>query len=155
MIAAPLLKKYSSKMIELGIKYHMFDSFSGAEPGDETATTTYSISDSAFEKATQINLQYKSFVSLHTGFLPKSLLALDELELRNVRFVSLDLNAARPEINTLKYIVPFLQKGCIIILDDFGFPGSAEQNLAHSELCKELDLPIFHLPTGQGLILIK
>ena len=155
MIAAPLLSKYSSRMTDLNIHYLMFDSFSGAVVSDSSATTSYSSTDGAFEMATQICSTYNNVASIHKGYLPNTLVSIDPSLFSNIYFISLDLNAALPEIKTLEFLIPFLPSGCIIVLDDFGFPGSLSQNEQHITFCKKYDLPLYHLPTGQGLIIIR
>ena len=154
MIASALLQSHYNNMILNNVEYHMFDSYSGAEDGDNSSTNFYSTDDGAFEMASSIAESHNAVVKLHRGYLPKALISLDIESLRRVSFISLDLNAANPEINSLKYIINYLPSGCIIILDDFRFPGSKEQNRLHSIFCKNLGLPLFHLPTGQGLIII-
>lgn len=154
MIASALLEKYGEEMKMRNMSYHMFDSFEGAETQDLSSTNSYDVSDGAYEMATAINGKYREVTKLHRGYLPQSLISMGPEELEKVCFISLDLNAANPEIKSLKYLINHLSKGCIIILDDFGFPGSKEQNIRHIEFCRMYNLPLFHLPTGQGMILI-
>lgn len=154
MIASALLHAHYKNMKLNNIQYHMFDSFSGAEDRDKSSTNSYSLDDGAFEMAISVAESHNDVVTLRRGYLPQALISLDPDSLRRVSFISLDLNAATPEINSLRYLVGYLPPGCVIILDDFGFPGSKEQNLRHSDFCESFGLPLFHLPTGQGLIII-
>ena len=154
MIGSALLKLLSFDFLSNNISYHMFDSFEGPKPDDTTATNFYDSADGAFEMASRVASRYSECVKLHRGYLPHALVELDVHQLEKVSFISLDLNSAKPEIGSLRYLIDHLLPGCVIVLDDFGFPGSIEQNVQHRQFCADRGLPLFHLPTGQGLILI-
>lgn len=154
MIASALLEKYGTEMRNNRMMYHMFDSFEGAQLEDLSTTNSYEISDGAFEMASSICTKYSDITKLHQGYLPQSLISMGPEDFRRISFISLDLNAANPEIKSMQYLIRYLQTGCMIVLDDFGFQGSKEQNIRHIEFCSEHNLPLFHLPTGQGLIVI-
>lgn len=155
MIASPLLTKFSARMSRMNVAYHMYDSFAGAAKGDESTTTFYNPQDGAYEMANKIVSQYSDVATLHSGYLPQALIDIDIDLLKRVYFVSLDLNASKPEIDTMRYLLPYLPSGCIVILDDFGFPGSRSQYIAHMEFADNNDIPLLHLPTGQGLLIIR
>lgn len=154
MIASAILKVYGAEMESKLISYHMFDSFQGSVFDDLSATNKYNRDDGAFEMANSIASRYNKIAHVHPGFLPGSLIQIDPDILKRIKFISLDLNAANPEIKSMQYLIRYLSPGCIIILDDFGFPGSKEQNQRHIQFCSSHGLPLFHLPTGQGLILV-
>ena len=153
MIAAALLYEYSSIMYQMNISYYMFDSFVGAHPNDRS-THSYRRDDLAQETALDLSYKYANIVKIHVGYLPDTLSHLSLEDIKRCRFISLDLNSAAPEIKTLELILQYLPSGCIIILDDFCNPGSIEQNTLHSAFCQNKSLPLLHLPTGQGMIII-
>ena len=86
------------------------------------------------------------------GELPS---VLDEVDLKEkaIRFLHVDLNAAQPEVDSLKILWAKLLPGAIVLLDDFGSPEFIESNSAMRLLALELDFQILGLPTGQGLII--
>ena len=83
------------------------------------------------------------------GELPQ---VLDGLILGQIRFLHIDLNAAEPEVASLRKLWPKLVPGAIVLLDDFGSPEFSQSRLAITELSKELSFSVLGLPTGQGLI---
>jgi O-methyltransferase len=91
-------------------------------------------------------------VRIVKGDLPGVLNEID-LRAKAIRFIHVDLNAAKPEVDSLKVLWANLLPGAIVLLDDFGSPEFVESNLAMRELATELDFQILGLPTGQGLII--
>ena len=90
------------------------------------------------------------FVELIQGMIPD---VLSTMDLTEISFLHIDLNAAKPEIDALKLMWPFLSPNAIVLLDDYGFPNFASSQQAHTGLAKELGYEILGLPTGQGLII--
>jgi hypothetical protein len=80
-------------------------------------------------------------------------LVLKTLDLEKIRFVHVDLNAATPEVEGLRYLWNRIVFGGIVLLDDYGSPEFKESHNAMDALAKELGFEILGLPTGQGLIL--
>jgi hypothetical protein len=70
-----------------------------------------------------------------------------------IRFIHVDLNAAEPEVKSLRILWDRLVPGGIVLLDDFGSPEFISSNRAMRELSLELQFDILGLPTGQGLII--
>ncbi len=77
---------------------------------------------------------------------------LETLDLERIRFVHVDLNAASPEVEGLRYLWDKIIFGGIVLLDDYGSPEFVESHNAMDALAKELGFGILGLPTGQGLI---
>lgn len=89
-------------------------------------------------------------VKLVKGFVPK---ILQEVDSELISYLHIDMNAANPEVDALKYFWPRLSRGAIVVLDDYGFMGHQAQKNAIDALCLELRTEVLSLPTGQGLIL--
>jgi len=89
------------------------------------------------------------FVECVQGLIPD---VLSTLDLKDISFLHIDLNAAQPEIEALRLLWKFLSPNAIVLLDDYGFPNFSFSQQAHAELAKELGYDILGLPTGQGLI---
>lgn len=88
-------------------------------------------------------------VSLVKGYVPASLSTVD---IPSVAFLHLDMNAAYPEVEALKFFWPKLSRGAWVVLDDYGQPGRGEQKQGMDELARTLGTEIFSSPTGQGLL---
>jgi len=89
-------------------------------------------------------------VNFIQGELPQT---LSEVDTDKIRFIHVDLNAAQPEVQSLRMLWDRLVPGGIVLLDDFGSPEFMESNKAMRELSLELKFEILGLPTGQGLII--
>ena len=153
LIASAVLANSAADFRKRGGSYFMFDSFSGATPV-QGETNGYSPLDGAYAQALSICDAYDDIAQLTKGYLPMSLHNLPVDILKNIGLVSLDLNSAKAEIETMSFLFPYLHKGCIVILDDFGFPDSLDQNTAFRLFAEKNLVNLVHLPTGQGLLLI-
>ena len=74
--------------------------------------------------------------------------------LKEVAFVHFDLNSADMEEFCFRTIYPELQKGCVIVLDDYGFINLEAQQVVWDKLSQEFGFSILSLPTGQGIIFL-
>jgi O-methyltransferase len=92
----------------------------------------------------------ESGVKFIQGELPQ---VLSEIVTDKIRFIHVDLNAAEPEVQSLRMLWDRLVPGGIVLLDDFGSPEFIDSNKAMRELSLELQFEILGLPTGQGLII--
>lgn len=89
-------------------------------------------------------------VQIAQGELPEVLFSLD---IPYIRFLHVDLNAASPEVQSVRILWDRIVPGAIILLDDFGSPEFSESRKAMTQLSKELSFEILGIPTGQGLII--
>lgn len=89
-------------------------------------------------------------IQLVRGELPE---VLNNIPMNEIRFVHVDLNAAQPEVDSLRILWDRIIPGGIVLLDDFGSPDFIESNRAMLALGRELGFTILGLPTGQGLII--
>src|SRR5262249_24326662 len=79
---------------------------------------------------------------------------LDAVDADRIAFLSIDLNAAQPEIEAVRRLWPRMTPAGIVLLDDYaGGQAHAAQKRAFDAWSVEIGCPIFSLPTGQGLIL--
>jgi hypothetical protein len=92
----------------------------------------------------------QSGVMFVQGEIPE---VLDTLEIKDVGFIHVDLNAAAPEVAGLRFLWKRLKSGGVVLLDDYGSPEFRESHEAMDALAKELGVKILGLPTGQGIIL--
>jgi hypothetical protein len=116
--------------------------------GERTGSTTRQYADAI----DAVRERFKDFneVRLVQGLVPDILNSVDILDLN---FIHIDLNAAHPEVAALKILYPHLNASGFVLLDDYGFPETAESRIAHDNLALQLGYDILSLPTGQGLII--
>ena len=74
--------------------------------------------------------------------------------LESVAFIHFDLNSADIEEFCFRAIYQKLQKGSVIVLDDYGFVNLKAQQVTWDKLSVEFDFSILSLPTGQGIIVL-
>jgi hypothetical protein len=121
------------------------DKLTGAEL---PATSHQSYSDNPGELESRF-AQEKG-VRITKGELPEVLLNLD---IPQIKFLHVDLNAAEPEVQSLRLLWERLVPGAFVLLDDFGSPEFSESRKLMTQLSKELSFDILGMPTGQGLII--
>jgi hypothetical protein len=88
-------------------------------------------------------------VSIVKGFVPES---LENVSSKNFCFAHIDMNASYPEKEALKYIFPRLEKGGVIVFDDYGHAGHEEQKEAIDKVAHSFGRIVTCLPTGQGIL---
>lgn len=89
-------------------------------------------------------------VEIIEGMIPES---LKKYTSSSVAFLSIDLNSSAPEISALDYFWDKLVEGAVIILDDYTYYSHEDQYQQMTEFCKNKNINILPLPTGQGLII--
>jgi hypothetical protein len=77
---------------------------------------------------------------------------LPQVKTKQISYLHLDMNCARPEIAALNYFWERLVAGAMILLDDYAYIGYQPQKEAMDALAKERGVRILSLPTGQGLL---
>ena len=139
-----------------GKTFYLFDTFNGIPEG--------SIDDNERDKARRFNAEAytsdvydvakRNFASYPTVQLVRGVLpgSLDDVALGKIAYVSIDLNIARPEIETIRRIWDLIVPGALIVLDDFAFKGHEAQYNSWTSFAHEKGTVVCTLPTGQGLI---
>ena len=84
------------------------------------------------------------------GRVPESLLTVD---IKNVSYLSIDMNIALPEREALKFFWDKLVPGGVIIFDDYAWTPYREQKVSHDAFADSNGVKIWTLPTGQGLLI--
>ena len=84
------------------------------------------------------------------GYLPES---LKLKKIKKISWLSIDLNSSKPTISVLNHFYKKIEKGGIIILDDYGGGGYIETKKAVDIFFKKKNSIIFQLPTGQAIII--
>jgi hypothetical protein len=78
---------------------------------------------------------------------------LAEVSSTRIAFLSIDMNAAVPEISAADAFWDRLAPGAVMLLDDYGFDGHRSQKDAFDQFAARRGTRVLPLPTGQGLIL--
>ena len=74
------------------------------------------------------------------------------MEAEKVCYVSLDMNAARPEIAAAEFFWPKMSSGAVMVLDDYGWPFHEVQKREFDAFAARHGVTVLPLPTGQGLM---
>lgn len=139
-----------------GKTYYLLDTFEGMDPRFSTDSEL-----SRHEKIgyyTQNNLYnqvVKTFedfnVKIIKGAVPETLPLVDS---DKICFLSVDMNCVLPEIEALEYFWCKISPGGIILLDDYGYANSTnDQKEAHDKFANSKNVKILSLPTCQGMII--
>lgn len=109
--------------------------------------------DSDYKKVKQRFSQYKNYV-FKQGSIPY---IFETEDFPSPDFLHIDMNNQKPEVEALKYFIPNMKPGSIILLDDYAFssPKYALQRMGIDDLLYETTLrTVLTLPSGQGLLVI-
>ncbi|MHA1941162.1 MAG: TylF/MycF/NovP-related O-methyltransferase [Candidatus Hodarchaeales archaeon] len=143
-------------------KFFLFDSFKGISLDLLTENERKNIQlyknkndrlyGGDFYEITKSNFSKYENIILVKGYIPDSLSTID---IDEICYLSIDMNAAFPETEALKWFWNKLTPGAIVLLDDYGFHGHNEQKTAIDSLGSMIGFKVLSLPTGQGLIVKK
>lgn len=139
---------------------YLFDTFNGADKSLVEKNDKNYYLFSAYEGGTFNEVKYRlqnldncNFVK---GSVPNSLDNCPE-KCRTTDFLHVDMNHSVPEVAALKFFASKMNKGSVILLDDYSFSNSTseQQRIEINKWCDEENFayPI-NLPTGQGIMLI-
>jgi len=84
------------------------------------------------------------------GVLPQS---FEETKVDRIAYLSIDLNGAKAERETIEAIWPRLTPGAIIVIDDYGFASHEPQYEMWNEFARLQGRMVLTMPTGQGVLI--
>jgi hypothetical protein len=136
---------------------HLFDSFEGLSElteRDKQSTATESFEWRAGDLRTSedaVRRALKDFehVIIHKGWIPDR---FADVTGETFSLVHIDVDLYQPTLDSLSFFYPRVNRGGVLVLDDYGFttcPGAYE---AVREFMAGKPEHVLHLPTGQGLI---
>jgi O-methyltransferase len=139
-------------------KYYLLDTFNGL---DKKYSTDWEMQRNTLmgydneDGEVLFNGVKKTFeefnVSIIRGTVPDTLIQVDS---DKISYLSIDMNCVAPEIAALEFFWEKMVSGGIIILDDYGYANSTnDQKKAHDEFAHRKMVKILTLPTCQGLII--
>lgn len=102
-----------------------------------------------FDEVKNTFAQYEN-VELVKGIVPDT---LEKVTSKKLAYVSIDMNAAQPEMAAAEFAWWRMSKGAIMIFDDYGFEMHMIQRAALDYWAKNRGISIFALPTGQGIVI--
>ncbi len=101
-------------------------------------------------EAVRANFSQWRNVRIIVGPIPDTLAAV---QVQQVAYLHLDMNAAPPEVAAFAYFWDRLAPGGFVLLDDYAYAGAGLQKAAMDEAAVARDVKILSLPTGQGLVI--
>ncbi len=132
-------------------RLHLFDSFEGLSvPGDKDGSFWTAGGLSADEQKARQNLSVFPNVDFYRGWIPER---FDEIADRTFSFVHIDVDLYQPTMDSIEFFYPRLEKGGLIVCDDYGFTTCPGARDAMDEFFQNKRELIIHLPTGQGFII--
>lgn len=141
---------------ELDKQFFLFDTFCGI-PTEQISEREHELGRSRENvyypdcwELVQANFRSYPKAKLVRGKVPDT---LSSVEIPSVSYLSIDMNIAKPERAAIEYFWDRLVPGALVVLDDYGFFARREQKEEMDDFAASRDVPIFELPTGQGLII--
>ncbi|PYV66682.1 MAG: hypothetical protein DMG97_29010 [Acidobacteria bacterium] len=132
-------------------KFYLLDTYCG------TPVTSYSRGENpatrhafteCFEHSKNVFRSFPNAILIR-GEVPGT---LPQVASEKICYLSLDMNAVKPELAAAEYFWGKLVAGAPIILDDYNWIGYEEQKRGFDNFAAERGVRVLTLPTGQGLI---
>ncbi|MBC5799369.1 MAG: class I SAM-dependent methyltransferase [Candidatus Eremiobacteraeota bacterium] len=101
-------------------------------------------------ESTQAHFKTYPNVVFVKGSIPDTLSSVTS---EKIAYLSIDMNAAAPEIAAAEYFWDRLVPGAVIVLDDYGWRRHFVQKQAFDEFAAARSVSVLTLPTGQGIII--
>jgi hypothetical protein len=117
-------------------------------PGEMSHAGKYS--DLDLERTKHNLSQWIGDLSFFPGYLPGT---LDEVRLpnRDLVYIHIDLNAARPTLEVCERLWPQLKRGGVILFDDYGWRAYHETKEVVDRFLSDKPGSLLKLPTGQAI----
>lgn len=144
--AHQLVKKVDFK--NLGKSLYLYDLFEWRE-GDQHQLLEGHKNPNMYNNVLERFLAYP-FVRVVKGSVPES---FSEAFPEEISFCHIDMNHPAPEMGGLREVLPRLQKGGVVVFDDYGWWGYSAQKIGLDPIAASHGLQILELPTGQGVLL--
>ena len=132
----------------LNKKYYLYDLFEWKE-GDEHTLFEGHKNPKMYEEVVNRFAPYP-YVQVIKGNVPDS---FSQGFPEEISFCHIDMNHPAPEVGALKVVLPRLQKGGVVIFDDYGWWGYSAQKIELDPIIEAHGLQVLELPTGQGVLL--
>ena len=130
-----------------GKKYFIYDLFDFKETDHHIGLARHS--DSLYQTV-KGRFSVRKHIEVVQGRVPES---FGDRAPQTVAFAHIDLIHAEAEVDALRWILPRMTNGGVIVLDDYGWRWQYEQK-AIDGFVDPLGLQVTELPTGQGLLMV-
>jgi O-methyltransferase len=128
----------------------LFDTFSGM-PEKRSEADTYEIGsfgDTSLEEV-KLHMAGEAGVEFHPGFIPDTFRGLEE---KSIAFAHIDVDQYATTKACCSFIFPRLVAGGVMVIDDYGRPGTFGARLGTDECLSKFGLKPVVLSTGQAMI---
>jgi len=130
---------------------HLFDSFEGLSKPKNEDGAYWKAGNLATDEATcRKNLAGFDFVKYYKGWIPQR---FSEVEATRFSFVHIDVDLYQPTFDTVSFFYERMNKGGIIICDDYGFTTCPGAKKAVDDFFADKREPVIMLTTGQGFVI--
>ena len=106
--------------------------------------------DLDFERTKNNLIQFKKRIVFHRGYIPE-IFKEPPASPDSIRYLHIDLNSSKPTIDALRFFLPRLAKGGIILFDDYGWAQYFDTKKAIDEFFFNKPGLLLKFPTGQAI----
>lgn len=149
---AMLVLEYLGREAFAKRKFYLLDTYQGLDEAESKALELEQFAGVYNDCWEEVQTRFRPYpeVELVRGTVPGT---LDAIKSKEIAYLHIDLNAAKPEQAALKRLWPRLVAGAPVVLDDYAWVTCAAQKKAHDKFAEKHGLKILSLPTGQGLLI--
>jgi hypothetical protein len=135
-------------------KFYLLDTYEGIPDGQHSPAERELLGDMNRGYYNCWDVVQKTFAPFPNVVLVKGLVpdTLTRVPSEEIAYLSIDMNAVKPEIEAAEFFWDKLVTGALVVLDDYGFPPHIHQKRAFDEFARRKNVEILTMPTGQGLI---
>lgn len=131
--------------------HHIFDSFEGlSQPQKEDGAYWKKGNLSASEENCRNNLSAFGFVEYYKGWIPDKFPEVKDLRFS---FVHIDVDLYQPTLDSVEFFYERLNKGAVIICDDYGFSTCPGAKKAMDDFFATRPEKLIMLTTGQSFMI--
>lgn len=136
-----------------GRRVHLFDSFEGlSQPGSNDGSYWHAGGLAVSEDFVRRSLSDWECFDIFKGWIPDAFSSVGD---NQYAFVHIDLDLEAPTRDSLEFFVPRMNRGGIVLLDDYGFNSCPGVTHAADSFFHTRPEEIVMLPTGQGFVIIQ
>jgi O-methyltransferase len=148
--ASSLLLAEARRGAGLSQSLRLFDTFTGIpEQGEHDKYRVGALGDTSLA-GVKAFLEGQDGVCFHPGLIPGVFAGLED---RRIAFALVDVDQEASTLACLEFIYPRLSRGGMIMIDDYGRPGTYGCRLAVDGFRARTDATLVVLNTGQGLLM--
>jgi hypothetical protein len=134
-----------------GRTHHAFDSFEGlSQPGAGDGTHFRKGELAVSEEEFRRRLSDFPGVKTYKGWIPSRFAEVAE---RRFCFIHVDVDLEQPTADSVAFFYPRLNRGGILLLDDYGFAICPGARRAVDDFFRDKPEAVIELPTGQGVVI--